>query len=73
MKLRGELSKTLTPRELEITRLAAMGASNPMIAAQLHIAESTIKNHRRVIYEKLQLGNLADLTRYAIQNGIIEA
>lgn len=51
--LSGTLAAELTPRELEIARMAAHGAKNPDIAAHLHIAPGTVKCHMHSIYGKL--------------------
>jgi DNA-binding NarL/FixJ family response regulator len=53
----------LTPRELEILKLIAVGANNREIAGQLYISEGTVKNHVTNILNRL---NLRDRTQAAI-------
>ena len=43
----------------------------PDIAAELHIAASTVDVHRRNLMRKLDLHNVVELTRYAIRNGLV--
>ncbi|NJO02538.1 MAG: response regulator transcription factor [Bacteroidia bacterium] len=59
----------LTKREKEIIILIANGKTTPEIAEQLFIAESTVNTHRRNIIEKLGVGNIKGLVKYATQNG----
>lgn len=61
----------LTVREKEILKLLAEGHSNKEIAAMLFISPKTVETHRHRINEKLHLGNVADLVRYAIKEGLI--
>lgn len=61
----------LGPREKEVLSLLAEGHSTAKIAATLHIAPSTAETHRRNIMRKLDLHNLAALTKYAIREGLI--
>jgi len=61
----------LTPRELEILKLAATGASNKEIAQNLVITESTVKNHMRNILGKLNLGNRREAVAYARRRGLL--
>ncbi len=63
-------SITITPREREIIQLAAEGCSTKVIARTLKLSEKTVEAHRSNVYQKLRISNLADLTRYAIRNGI---
>ena len=51
--------------------LLADGKSSSEIAARLHIAVSTVEVHRRNIMRKLDLHNVAELTKYAIREGLI--
>ncbi len=60
----------LTPREREVLRLIAEGKKNRQIAGELYVSEKTVDNHRQHIMQKLNLHNTADLTRYAIREGI---
>lgn len=61
----------LTTREGEILKLLAEGYSNKEIAGMLFISPKTVETHRHRINEKLELGNIADLVRYAIKEGFI--
>jgi DNA-binding NarL/FixJ family response regulator len=58
-------------REREVLRLIAEGVRSPGIASQLHISVATIEVHRRNIMRKLGLRTVADLTKYAIREGIV--
>lgn len=62
----------LTDREFQILRLIAKGQSKDEIAASLLISKNTISNHRNSILRKLKLSNNADITRYAIKNGLVD-
>ena len=61
----------LTPREKEVLRLVAKGATNKEIASQLFIAENTVKNHLRNILAKLHLQNRVQAAAYALREGLI--
>jgi two-component system NarL family response regulator len=61
----------LSAREREVLQRVATGLTSVQIADQLHIATSTVEVHRRNIMRKLDLHNVADLTRYAIRSGIV--
>ena len=63
----------LSPRELEIAQLLAEGKSNKEVAKALAISVKTAETHRGNIMRKTGSTSLADLVRYAIRNGIIEA
>ena len=68
-----QTSKRLTAREREIVQLLAKGRSNREVAGALGISIRTAENHRASVLRKLRLDSLADLVRYAIRNGIVEA
>jgi two-component system NarL family response regulator len=61
---------TLGPREREIVQLLAEGHTSPEIAQRLHISPSTVATHRRNIMRKLGVHNTAELTKYAIREGL---
>ena len=65
--------RLLTPREREVLQLIAEGKSTVQIAEIFFLSEKTIETHRRNIMMKLKLDSVAELTRYAIREGIIEA
>lgn len=63
-------SPRLTARERQVLQLIAEGLTSVQIAERLHIAASTVEVHRRNLMRKLDLHNVAELTRYAITSGI---
>ena len=64
-------ASTLSPRELEVLQLLAEGRSTREAAGILYVSVKTVETHRRNIMEKLGLKGVADLTRYAIREGLI--
>jgi DNA-binding NarL/FixJ family response regulator len=61
----------LTKREREILQLIAESNSTREIAAKLNISVKTAENHRTNLMRKLDLHDVASLTRYAINNGLV--
>ena len=61
----------LSRREVQVATLLAEGKSAPEIAAELHIATSTVDVHRRNLMRKLDLHNVVELTRYAVRMGLV--
>ena len=61
---------SLTGREREVLQLVAEGKSTKQIAVELHVSTKTIEANRRQIMEKLDMHSVADLTKYAIREGI---
>lgn len=57
-------------REREVLGLLAEGKSSPEISALLHIAPSTVDVHRRNIMRKLDIHSVAELTKFAIREGL---
>jgi DNA-binding NarL/FixJ family response regulator len=62
----------ITPREREVLQLIAEGMSNKQIGVHLGIAGKTADAHRRNIMAKLKMDNVAELTKYAIREGIVD-
>ncbi|MGH7263910.1 MAG: response regulator transcription factor [Candidatus Rokuibacteriota bacterium] len=62
----------VTPRELEIIRHIAEGMTSKEIADKLGTSLKTIETHRQNIFRKLELGNAAQLVRYAIREGLVK-
>lgn len=60
----------LTPREREILQLIAEGKSTKQSAFHLKISIKTVESARRQIMQKLDIHNIADLTKYAISEGL---
>jgi DNA-binding NarL/FixJ family response regulator len=63
----------LTSRESEVLQLVAEGSANKQVAAQLGISIKTVEKHRQNLMDKLNIHDLATLTRYAIAAGVIES
>jgi DNA-binding NarL/FixJ family response regulator len=63
----------LTSRETELLQLIAEGHVNKQIAAELGISIKTVEKHRQNLMEKLNIHDIAGLTRFAIGSGIIES
>ncbi|HET7535093.1 MAG TPA: response regulator transcription factor, partial [Candidatus Didemnitutus sp.] len=66
-------TETLTARESEVLQLIAEGGSNKQIAAELCISIKTVEKHRQQVMDKLNIHDIAGLTRYAISKGMIES
>jgi DNA-binding NarL/FixJ family response regulator len=60
----------LTTREREVLQLLAEGMSMVQIAAHLHLSVKTIETHRQNLMEKLEIRSIAELTKYAIREGL---
>ena len=65
-------SDLLTTREAEVLQLIAEGKANKQIAAELSISIKTVEKHRQQLMNKLNIHEIAGLTRYAIAKGVIE-
>lgn len=60
----------LSPREREVLQLLAEGMPTKEIASHLHVSVKTIETHRQHIMEKLDAHSVAELTKYAIREGL---
>jgi DNA-binding NarL/FixJ family response regulator len=65
------LAAGVTGREREILAMIAAGLSNKRIAVQLKRSVKTVEKHRANLMRKLQLHNVADVTRFALQSGLL--
>jgi DNA-binding NarL/FixJ family response regulator len=63
----------LSSREVEVLQLIAEGKPNKQVAAELGVSFKTIDKHRQHLMGKLDIHDVAGLTRYAIAEGIIES
>ena len=61
----------LSPRELEVLRLVAGGATNKAIAASLFLSERTVERHLSNIFSKLRVPSRAAATAYAYEHQLI--
>ena len=62
----------LTPREVEVLRLTALGFTGAEIAEELHLSRRTVESHRARIHRKLGLDTRAELVRYALRRQLID-
>jgi DNA-binding NarL/FixJ family response regulator len=73
---KGNLNKKnnrLSSREVEVLQLIAEGKPNKQVAAELGVSFKTVDKHRQHLMAKLNIHDVAGLTRYAIAQGIIES
>ncbi len=63
----------LTSREREVLQLIVEGHANKVVASELDISIKTVEKHRQSVMRKLNIHDVAGLTRYAIAAGIIES
>lgn len=64
------VERSITVREEEVLRLAALGYKNKEIAKELGVKVKTVETHRFNIMNKLALRNVSEMVRYAIAKGI---
>ncbi|HTT20509.1 MAG TPA: response regulator transcription factor [Candidatus Sulfotelmatobacter sp.] len=64
-------SELLTSREREVIQLLAEGRTSKEVAVTLNLSVKTAETHRTNLMRKLGLHSVADLTRYAVRNGIV--
>ena len=62
--------RRLSRRELQVVQLVSNGLANKSIALELEISVKTIETYRAQIMEKLNLYSVAELTKYAIREGL---
>jgi DNA-binding NarL/FixJ family response regulator len=66
----GPNTRSLTLREREILQQIAEGMSTKDIARRLEVSVKTVETHRRQMMGKLKIGSVAELTKYAIREGL---
>ena len=69
-RMRKSEASLLSPREKEILQLLAEGSTTKRIADQLKVSVKTVETHRQHVMEKLNIFSIAELTKYAIKEGI---
>jgi DNA-binding NarL/FixJ family response regulator len=62
------IKNELTPKELEVSKLAISGLTNAEIGKEFYLSPRTIETHLRSVYSKLQLRNRVELTLWLQQN-----
>jgi len=62
--------EALKTREREVLQLVAEGKSTKQIALELHVSTKTIEANRRQIMDKLNIHSVAELTKYAVREGL---
>lgn len=60
----------LTPRQTDVLRCIAQGRSNKEIARELEVSVKTVEYHRAELIQRLDLHDVASLTRYAMEHGL---
>lgn len=63
----------LSGREVEVLGLIALGHTNAEIAGRLHLSVRTVETHRGHIQQKLRASTRADLVRFALDHGLVDA
>jgi two-component system response regulator NreC len=61
----------LSPREVEVLRLIALGHTSVEVARMLHLSPRTVETHRANIYRRLGIRTRAQLVRYALRHGLL--
>jgi DNA-binding NarL/FixJ family response regulator len=69
----GRRNEHLTSREQEVLQMVAEGHVNKQIASTLNLSIKTIEKHRQQLMDKLDIHEVAGLTRYAVAHGVVES
>lgn len=72
LPLDGFRRRELTRREREVLKLLAEGLRTVGIATRMHLAPATVDVHRRNLMRKLDLHTVAELTKYALREGLTD-
>ena len=70
-RVEGKPALNITPRQREILRMVAMGHTNREIGASLTISVRTVEVHRFNLMRRLNVRNVAQLLRQALQKGLL--
>ncbi|MFH2053000.1 MAG: response regulator transcription factor [bacterium] len=68
----GSVFGVLSAREREVLQMLAEGRSTKEIAADLHLSAKTVESHRKAVMDKLDIHSIAELTKYAIRQGLTQ-
>ena len=63
----------MTPRQLEILRLIAQGKRMKEIAAELNLSVRTIEDHKAQLLRMLGVDSTAELVKFAVRQGLVQA
>ncbi|HPF71216.1 MAG TPA: response regulator transcription factor [Candidatus Krumholzibacteria bacterium] len=66
----GSAFAVLSAREREVLQLLAAGRATKEIAGELHLSVKTVETHRKTVMDKLGIHSIAELTKYAIREGL---
>ena len=66
----GSAFALLSGREREVLQMLAEGLATKEIAARLNLSAKTVESHRRAVMDKLEIRSVAELTKYAIREGL---
>jgi DNA-binding NarL/FixJ family response regulator len=68
--VRSLADQLLSAREREVLQLVAEGRTSSEIATRLHVSTRTVESHRHNLMEKLGLHSVAELTKFAVREGL---
>ncbi len=66
----GSVFALLSAREREVLQMLAEGLTTKEIASRLNLSAKTVESHRKSVMDKLEIRSIAELTRYAIREGL---
>jgi two-component system response regulator len=70
---RATAARPLTKRQMDVLLLIAEGYSNREMAGQLSVSIKTVEKHRQSLMDKLNIHQVAKLTRYAVSSGVVKS
>jgi two-component system nitrate/nitrite response regulator NarL len=66
-----DVTRVLTPREIELVKMVGVGLRNKQIAEKLGISEATVKIHLHSVYQKLGISGRVELSIYARDKSLV--